>query len=151
MMDRNEKLGMLAQLLMLWQLGENKRSPRIIESEEDELIDGSFVPKILVKRMKVYGIPIQLPLELLAILEIGLNSNPGYSLVCLYEIIKAIPDLKPQHIITANDFVRVFPDYFPDIDDPKIFKRLEEMWDNQKTPDRLNKVDSRAYWMELFK
>lgn len=109
-----------------------------------------FITKMIQRKFEVFEIPIVVPDPLCAIIMVCTNGNPGLSQIILKEILMDIPDLAPGYVITMNDFARTYGDKYPLIEYEDIKRDLETKWDRQKHGS-FNEVDTKEYWLEVFK
>ena len=110
----------------------------------------SFISKVINARLKYAGINVKVSRIVIDCITKYTNSNPGYSLVMLGDILYHISRTKfdnddyriPNgYTITLGDLLDTWPS------EEYISKhKLEEMWDNQKLEDGANKVDTIEYW-----
>ena len=112
--------------------------------------EDSFLYQIFKKKFNAFGLPTVLPDELLMIIEICTEGNPAYSQLIIRDLIISAKD---KNLITPEDFVNVFGDKFPFLDDPEIMLEYEEKWRNQQVKGlfgMINKVDKPGFWLECY-
>lgn len=148
----NETTFTQANLMATWFQLEHKGIDKVSLIEYDETRDEvreSFIGQILLKRLKVFEVKVKIPIHLYLILIVGIN-NPGMILGSFYKILSSIPNLKEDYTIRVEDFIRVFGDTFPDSENKESEELMHKYWDEQKTGEGLNKVDSPSEWLKLF-
>lgn len=141
----NETESMISQAFLMWGMSENEGK----EICGGEYQKQAFIPQVLLKKFEAFEINIVMPEGFLMIIDMCTMGNPGISQLLVKEVIENIPDLKPGHKITLEDFARVHSMSFPMLSDPKNMKKYEELWDAQKSPHG-NRVDTQEYWLEVF-
>lgn len=143
---QNDNLELSKKVLIIWNLNQMKKNEFSIDEDFNKQ---SFIAQILRKKMEAFNIKINIPDELIMLIEIATNSNPGVSQVMLHEILMSIRDLKEGYTIQPMDFARKYPDRFLMMDNPEDEEYFRKLWDAQKSPSG-NRCDTVEYWMECF-
>lgn len=151
--ENEEEMKALIMIMCGWVKRELYSHPTYESYTNSTLISNeSFIAMVLLKRMKAFEIEVKIPDELILILEISTEGNPGKSLTLLYEILSRIPNLQKGHMLTCDDYIRLTgTGQFKTVWNKEDDKWMEDLWDSQKTDDGCNKVDYPEYWRELFK
>lgn len=150
-----------ARLFVQWMMEPvmpGQKKPEFLEYGEEQ----SFIHKVLAKKMEAFNTGIIVPVQLSLILDIGTESNPGLSQIVLVDIIKHSQIDSLPYTIKSEDFVRVFPFNFPDVDDKAFMDKYQAMWNAQKREvnnsgksvqqwQSDNLVDTPEYWAEIVK
>lgn len=149
-------LAAVSKLYMMWMLNNQNRSK---DTDIEDIASQSFICNVLNKRMEAFDIPVVIPDHLSMILDFCTDSNPGLSLMMLYDIIKNahIQYSGDTYVLQPEDFVAVFTTRFPVLSAyPDILQKYSDMFDNQKIkntdifgPDNL--IDTREYWLNTIK
>lgn len=147
-------LELCGTMLMSWLMNGEKND----ESFHNELLEKSFVSKILLKKFDTFGIDIKLPDELLFLLSLCSNENPGLVQVILMDLLKNIKSaqgpIPKGYKITASDFANAFPMEFPIIENEKIYNKYVEKFDAIKIIDDngcpVNLCDTKEWWMRVM-
>lgn len=146
-----------SQVFITWMMNEQANKDMAIHDEE---LSKLFISQVIHKKFDIFGINIVLPDELLAIITICTNSNPGQSQVLLKYLLEDIKKRKgpiPKgYVITANDFTHAFSTRFPvlhEFDD--LNEKFQKMWDAQKKErvnplDNDNLCDTPEWWLEVM-
>lgn len=146
MATENQRIA--AQIYTIWLMSKMKNGTAM--DHDTVYIEDSFIAQVILKRMEAFKVPIRIPDPLIALIELTTGSNPGMSLIMLHEIMRNIPDLKSNHEILPEDFIRVYTNEFPDVRLPKWNEHFTNIWDQQKC-EGSNQVDGPKYWLDLFK
>lgn len=146
-----------SMLLLLWLNNEHKGKDM---KTYDEEINKLFLTQVIRKKFEVFGIDIVLPDELLAIITICTNSNPGQGQILLKYILDDIKNRKgpiPKgYVVKSEDFVNAFESKFPILHQFKALNtKFQKLWDAQKKPSVLpfetdNKCDTPEWWLEVM-
>ena len=122
-----------------------------------KLLGELFTPRVLLKKLEAFDIDIGLPDDLLCLIAICCNENPGQAQLILKELLISIRHRKgliPKgYIITPEDFGFAFPLSFPIMADEKINKEYYKKWDAQKynkDGHLLNACDTIGWWKEVM-
>ena len=154
----DETLDLVAKTFMVWSFeASNPDFNPIIEEAHEQ----SFICNVLNKRVEAFNLPIIIPDYMSIILETCTGANPGQSLLLAYLVVEKAhtenATLDNKYVITPTDFSNVFCFEFPiTIDNLKLSKKYEEMWDNQKIldakfPQSDNLIDTPEHWMKAVK
>lgn len=122
-----------------------------------ELLNDMFTPRVLLKKFEAFDINIVLPDNLLVIIAICCNENPGQAQLILKELLLSIRHRKglipDGYVITSEDFGLAFPFSFPIMADENINKEYYKKWDAQKFEKDghlLNLCDTIGWWKEVM-
>ena len=122
-----------------------------------KLLGELFTPRVLLKKFEAFDIDIGLPDDLLCLIAVCCNENPGQAQLILKELLISIRHRKgpiPKgYIITSEDFGFAFPLSFPIMADEKINKEYYKKWDAQKynkDGHLLNSCDTIDWWKEVM-
>ena len=123
-----------------------------------EIMDKSYVGKILKKKMEVMHCPIEITDAVYLVLDICSNSSPGLSQILLHDLLCHAHKRKYTKI-GIEEFSLIYPMDFPivmdDYDEYTEFgKTICEKWDAQKEyPEHgvsYNRVDTLEYWQDVI-
>lgn len=161
-MNNTDDLRILCfKVLIMWKEMENVK-PKMEYSDNDMFfIKNSFISQCILKKFNVFGIEIHLPANLLMLLSICSEENPGKAQLILKELLKSIKEKKGPiekgYVITTADFKDAFPDTFPIINEyESLNEKYEKLWDEQKKPrpngvmNSDNKCDTPEWWFEVM-
>jgi hypothetical protein len=153
----SKDIELCSTLLMNWGINEYAKKDMTIYDEE---LEKAFIFCIIRKKFNSYGIKIVLPDELLAILTVCTNSNPGQSQILLKYLLNDIKQRKgpiPEgYVITVEDFAFAFQTRFPILHEYKdLYKKFEKLWDEQKKVNLsghgdYNMCDTPGWWLEVM-
>ena len=122
-----------------------------------KLLGELFTPRVLLKKFEAFDIDIGLPDDLLCLIAVCCNENPGQAQLILKELLISIRHRKGPiskgYIITSEDFGFAFPLSFPIMADEKINKEYYKKWDAQKynkDGHLLNSCDTIGWWKEVM-
>lgn len=154
-METHEKIDLCSKLFIHWSIKAREDEDM---TKHDEEVAEIFTSKIILKKFEVFGINIVLPDDLLLILYLCVEGNPGQFQIVLKELLKNIAEkngpIPAGYVITPDDFVRAFPLHFPVMSIPEINKKYEALWEDQKyeTPlgIRNNRCDTVEWWQEVM-
>lgn len=156
-MSKSKDLDLCSMLFINWLSNEKAGKDMTLYDEE---LNNTFIFQMIRKKFDVFGIKIVLPDELLAIITICTNSNPGQSQILLKYLldniksrIGAIPE---GYVVTADDFTHAFTMRFPilhEFDD--LNEKFRKLWDGQKKEKKKewesdNKCDTPEWWLEVM-
>lgn len=123
-------------------------------TKHDEDIIREFIPSILLKKFKVFNIDIVLPDELLILLMLCSDGNPGLVQAILMDLLESIKDkngpIPKGYIITAHDFALAFPNEFPIIKDETILNKYIEKYDTKIKRREYNLCDTPDFWLKYM-
>ena len=148
-------LEMCACLYINWAMNGDKND----KLSHNYLLENSFISKMLLKKFDTFGIDIKIPDELLLLLSICSNENPGLVQVILMDLLQSIKNNLGEKIpkgykISSLDFAKAFPNEFPIIENESIYKKYVEKFDSIKTTDdngfELNLCDTKEWWMQVI-
>lgn len=143
--ELEKTLDLCAYITALWVA--NKNPDYIDESEKDDMIS-----KIIYLRTAKYDVKIRRELGLL--ISLCSNGNPGMAIIIYYHFLDKISKshglLPHGYEITTKDFIEVYGDAFPCMEDPKQEAFFKDLWDKQKDEKGNNNVDKMSYWDKLF-
>lgn len=137
----------------------NYRNNKDFTKHNKDVVNDIFIAKVLLKKFKAFNINIVLPDELLLLLFICTEDNPGQSQLILKVLlediknkIKTIPD---NYIITPEDFSHCF-NSFPIMQDKEINDKYHKLWNKQKIKrnnpfESDNLCDTPEWWYEAIK
>lgn len=150
MNEEKEIKDLCGQILATWIITNGEKD----FTKHDEDIIKEFIPSILLKKFKVFNIDIVLPDELLILLTLCSDGNPGLVQAILMDLLESIKDkngpIPKGYIITAYDFAFAFPMKFPIIKDKEIYNKYLEKFDREiKTPDG-NLCDTPEWWLKVM-
>lgn len=156
-----EKTNLCARVLISWAF---KDSANVVYKNSKDVVS-SFIGSVLLGKLecirKETGIMIVIPDELIVIIDICTNSNPGVSQIILKEILESVVKrkgkIKNGQAITSTDFSLCFAKGYPILEIESINKEYMKKWDNQKISDEEwellksdNKCDTLSWWTELL-
>ena len=156
-MKQSKNVDLCSMLFINWVRNEHAGKDM---TQYDEELNNTFIFQVIRKKFDVFGINIVLPDELLAILTLCTNSNPGQSQLLLKYLLDNIKNRKgpiPKgYVITADDFTHAFTMRFPilhEFDD--LNKKFEKLWNEQKKEKHKewesdNKCDTPEWWLEVM-
>ena len=147
-------LEMCACLYANWAINGDKND----ESFHNDLLENSFISKMLLKKFDVFDINIRMPDELLLLLSLCSNENPGLVQVILMDLLQSIKNNLGKKIpkgykISSLDFAKAFPNEFPIIENESIYKKYIENFDSIKTTYnevKLKLCDTKEWWMQVI-
>ena len=124
----------------------------------NEMMEQSFVGKILKRKMKCMNCPIEISNTVYILLDICSGSNPGLSQIMLHDLLETARkrgyekiDFTEFSLIHASEFPIVLKD---NGDYTEYGLEISRKWDEQKVrPEKgfsYNKVDTEKYWQEVF-
>lgn len=84
-----------------------------------------------------------------------MSNSPGTALVMLHHLLQTTATRRGGKLsvgdkIKGEDFAEAFPIYYDTNSVDSDREYWDNMWDNQKTPDKKNLVDQADYWLKLF-
>ena len=136
-------------LLMSWL--NNMNNPSKSKLSKDEILESSFLAKVLVKKIEAMGLDIIVPNELLSII-ILCSETPAEVQMIFTDILDGVLEaykidkLPKEYKITPFDFVYVYPDKFPiTCLYPDVKERYNKKWDDQKI-NGINSYDTYEFW-----
>lgn len=145
-----EKENMCSMVLGAWFFDE-KSNIDFSKSDYD-----TPIANILRKKIEACGIKIILPDNLLAIIEICTDGNPGVSQLILKEVLEKAKErcngsIPEGYTIQTWDFSLTFPNSFPILEKPEIYQEYKKKWDAQKIPRKStwssdNACDTKEWW-----
>jgi hypothetical protein len=157
MAKMSKDVDLCSQLLIVWLTHERENKDMTIHDEE---LAKTFIYQVIHKKFDVFGIDVVLPDELLAIITICTNSNPGQSQIVLKYLLDDIKKRKgpiPKgYVVTTEDFTFAFPTRFPILHEFKdLNEQFQKLWDAQKKEkthafDNDNKCDTPEWWLEVM-
>ena len=156
-MKLEEVKKLCSDLLALWFTKELRGDD--ISQHDDNMITGMLVPSILLNKFKNFNIDIVLPDELLLILTICTDDNPGQSQVILKDLLNHIKGKKglipSGYVINVFDFGECFPMEFPITSIKEINDKYYKLWNEQKKTrideyDSDNLCDTPKWWKEVM-
>lgn len=150
-----ETIDMCTRLLVIRKVKEGLQSYQDADKDIQLAIKDDQICEIISKRLEVFKIDVIIPAEFLLIISICSNGTPGIALMMTRELLTNIRPLHHGQTITSDQFVSVFPDTFPTVLIPEVYRKYDGMWDNQKRcPDKVNHtdnmIDTASYWQEVF-
>lgn len=123
-------------------------------TKHDEDISKEFIPSILLKKFKVFNIDIVLPDELLILLTLCSDCNPGLVQAILMDLLENIKDkngpIPKGYIITAHDFALAFPNEFPIIKDETILNKYIKKYDTEIKRRGYSLCDTPDFWLKYM-
>lgn len=148
-----EKLSYISKAFVIWSQAEITDNLDVFDGA---YMKESFIGQMITKKFEAFDIDIKLLDPFVMIIDLCTDSNPGVSQLMIKEILENVPDLKPGHTITTWDFLRIHDNKFPRMSYPDINEKYEKLWNAQKkkrtsTYASDNKVDTKEYWLEIFK
>lgn len=154
-MKAHEAIDLCSKALIVWFQRENEGADM---SQHDKDIAELFTSKIILKKFEVFGIDIILPDDLLIILYICVEGNPGQFQIVLKDLLHSIVQRKglipAGYVITSDDFAHAFPMHFPVMSMPEVNAKYEKLWDEQKYESSFhmmnNKCDTIEWWEEVM-
>ena len=123
----------------------------------------SIVGNIFLLKFPSYGLKVNTPDWLIYLLDICTGGQPGFVQMIYKELLDFInkskfdnKGIEENYTITTEDFSNCFAVEFPILINPILYKRYEEMWDNQKIKEKTfpasdNRCDTAEYWLEVMK
>ena len=110
-MKNKEKIELCSRIFIAWKL-----SNKAWNVHDDEILD-AFIPGMLVKKMKAFGVDIFLPDPLLLLIDVCTESNPGQAQIVLKDLLNSIVErtgkIKKGYMISAEDVAECWPTSFP--------------------------------------
>ncbi len=155
-MKTKETIDLCSKLFINWFERERQKKDM---TQHDEEVTEIFTSKIILKKFETFGIDIVLPDDLLLILYLCVEGNPGQFQILLKELLKAIVKNRGRaipkgYVITSDDFVHAFPTHFPVMSIPEVNKKYEKLWDEQKYESAFhtmnNRCDTIEWWKEVM-
>ena len=147
-MKDQEKIELCSRIFIAWKL-----SNKAWNVHDDEILD-AFIPGMLVKKMKAFGIDIFLPDPLLLLIDVCTESNPGQAQIILKDLLNNIVErtgkIKKGYMISAEDVAECWPTSFPIVSlKPELYERK---WIDQKTNKAFsdNLCDTPEWWLEVM-
>jgi hypothetical protein len=162
-MGDKDMLQMVSLVFKTWIMkdAEHDYGPREEDSyhtkmyDEDELLSHMFAARVLLKKLQYLNIDVWIPKDCLVILELCCNSSPGMIQLMTHRLLASMKankkdDYRKGCHINSTDFLMAFPDEFPLMSYyPDVEKFYNDEWDNQKTEDGSNKVDTMEWWADV--
>ena len=149
-MEEKEIKDLCGKVLAAWIISNGKKD----FTKHDEDIIKEFIPSILLKKFKVFNIDIVLPDELLILLTLCSDSNPGLVQAILMDLLESIKDkngpIPKGYIITAYDFAFAFPNEFPIIKDETILNKYIKKYDTEIKRRGYNLCDTPDFWLKYM-
>ena len=148
----NEEMDMIegiGKIFVYWNIKAND-SEYNPEEYDDEINDYPLV-KILRKKLEWGGVDVVIP-DYLAMIIALCSESPAEVQMIMVDILDKIYENNDNHIpkhyvITPMDFSLTFPVKFPaTMQYPEMKARYNRKWNEQKTPDRENSYDTKAFW-----
>lgn len=153
----SEYAELCSKLLIAWSLQEQKKKDMTIHDKE---LSNTFIFQVISKKFDIFGIDIVLPDELIAIIDVCTNSNPGQSQILIKYLLENIKSRKgpiPKgYVVTAEDFAFTFQRRFPILHEySDLNEKFQKLWDAQKKErinvfDSDNKCDTPKWWLEVM-
>lgn len=146
-MDMIEAIG---NIYIHWNIDAVKNEGYNPEEYDDEINDYPLV-KILRKKLEWGGVDVVIPDYLVMIIALC-SESPAEVQMIMVDILDKIYENNDNHIpkhyvITPIDFSITFPVKFPaTMQYPEMKARYNRKWDEQKTPNRENSYDTKAFW-----
>ena len=147
-MKDQEKIELCSRIFIAWKL-----SNKAWDVHDDEILD-AFIPGMLVKKMKAFGVDIFLPDPLLLLIDVCTESNPGQAQIILKDLLNSIVErtgkIKKGYMISAEDVAECWPTSFPIVSlNPELYERK---WIDQKTNKAFsdNLCDTPEWWLEVM-
>ena len=147
-MKDQEKIELCSRIFIAWKL-----SNKAWNVHDDEILD-AFIPGMLVKKMKAFGVDIFLPDPLLLLIDVCTESNPGQAQIILKDLLNNIVErtgkIKKGYMISAEDVAECWPTSFPIVSlKPELY---EIKWIDQKTNKAFsdNLCDTPEWWLEVM-
>ncbi len=157
-MHIQEKKELCSKLLISWFTREKSGYDMSIHDSE---IANTFIAKMLIKKFDVFDVDIVLPDELILMLDLCCDLNPGIVQIVLADLLgnisKRLEGIPKGHIINTNDFTLCFSNSFPIMNIESINSKYKEMWDNQKKIGKAglfesdNLCDTSEYWLSFMR
>ena len=151
--DIQETIELCSRVFIAWTMRDSNNPVE----HNMKLLGELFTPRVLLKKLEAFDIDIGLPDDLLCLIAICCNENPGQAQLILKELLISIRHRKgliPKgYIITPEDFGFAFPLSFPIMADEKINKEYYKKWDAQKynkDGHLLNACDTIGWWKEVM-
>jgi hypothetical protein len=156
-MQTHEAIDCCSKLFINWFTREKTNED--MSKHDDEIAD-LFTSQIILKKFKAFDIDIVLPDELLLMLYICTEGNPGQFQILLKDLLNSIVKnhgcaISKGYIITSTDFAYAFPMHFPVMSMPEVNAKYEALWDGQKRERKNpmesdNKCDTIEWWKEVM-
>ena len=151
--DIQETIELCSRVFIAWTMRDSNNPVE----HNMKLLGELFTPRVLLKKFEAFDIDIGLPDDLLCLIAVCCNENPGQAQLILKELLISIRHRKgliPKgYIITPEDFGFAFPLSFPIMADEKINKEYYKKWDAQKynkDGHLLNACDTIGWWKEVM-
>ena len=129
-------------------------------TQYDSELEKTFIFQVIRKKFDVFGVEIVLPDELLAIITVCTNSNPGQSQILLKYLLDNIKErkglIKKGYIVTSDDFTHAFMTRFPILHEfQDLNEKFRKLWEGQKKEkthpfDNDNMCDTPQWWLEVM-
>ena len=148
----NEEMDMIegiGKIFVYWNIKANDSEYN--PEEYDDEINNYPLVKILRKKLEWGGVDVVIP-DYLAMIIALCSESPAEVQMIMVDILDKIYENNDNHIpkhyvITPMDFSLTFPVKFPaTMQYPEMKARYNRKWDEQKTPDRENSYDTKAFW-----
>ena len=148
----NEEMDMIegiGKIFVYWNIKANDSEYN--PEEYDDEINNYPLVKILRKKLEWGGVDVVIP-DYLAMIIALCSESPAEVQMIMVDILDKIYENNDNHIpkhyvITPMDFSLTFPVKFPvTMQYPKMKARYNRKWNEQKTPDRENSYDTKAFW-----
>ena len=153
--DIQETVDLCSRMLLAWIMRDS--NPR---EHNEELLNELFTPRVLLKKFEVFDIDIVLPDDLLCIIAICCNENPGQAQLILKELLLSIKKhmgpIPKGYVVTPEDFSLAYPFSFPIMSIPEQNSKFESLWIGQKIerdkdrPGSDNLCDTVEWWKEVM-
>lgn len=141
---------MCGKILANWIISNGKKD----FTKHDEDIVGQFIPAILLTKFTAFGVDIVLPDELLILLMLCSDGNPGLVQAILMDLLESIKDkngpIPKGYVISAYDFALAFPFEFPIIKDETILNKYVEKYDTKIKRRGYNLCDTPEFWLKYM-
>ena len=148
----NEEMDMIegiGKIFVYWNIKANDSEYN--PEEYDDEINNYPLVKILRKKLEWGGVDVVIP-DYLAMIIALCSESPAEVQMIMVDILDKIYENNDNHIpkhyvITPMDFSLTFPVKFPaTMQYPEMKARYNRKWDEQKTPNRENSYDTKAFW-----
>lgn len=120
--------------------------------ELHEFAQNDFISQVLLRKMTFLGLSnyIIFPYELLALIGSCTHDSPGYAQLMLHKILhESVYNqemIQLPYVIKTTDFVKIYPDRFPDTERYPDVELYSKMWDDQKDHAGRNMCDTVDWW-----
>lgn len=157
MTELEETLEMCGKVLIAWQLRYNTQGDYASNYEHDPEIANMFLTKMINKKFDAFDVDIVLPDDLIVLLAVAVNGNPGQFQIVLKDILNAAvkrtgKKLPRKYVVTPQDFTGACPTAFPIMLIPSVNDKYHKMYDAQKSIGVFgtnNKMDTPDWWLEV--